>query len=176
MKRSALALLICLMFACASYAQQNSADVPASKEDIQRYMDAMHMHEMMTNMMQAMKPAMHKMFHDQIKDQPSLPADFEARMDKMMDSTFDSLSVDDLLQAMAPVYQKYLTKGDVDALVTFYSTPTGQKILKQMPAMTAEAMSASSGIMKKMMANMQQQVQDQIAQIQKQSGGSKEPN
>jgi uncharacterized protein len=176
MKRSALGLVICLVFACASYAQQNAADAPASKEDIQRYLDAMHSREMTTNMLQAMKPAMHQMVREQMKDQSNLPPDFEAKMNKMMDNMIDSIPVDDLLQVMTPVYQRHFTKGDVDALVAFYSGPTGQKVLKEMPAIMGEAMEASSGVMKKMMANMQQQVQDQIAQVQKQSGSSKEPN
>ncbi|HKN76062.1 MAG TPA: DUF2059 domain-containing protein [Candidatus Acidoferrum sp.] len=176
MKRSALALLICLVFSCASYAQQNAADAPASKEDIQRYLDAMHSREMTMNMLQAMKPGMHKMAREQMKDQPNLPPDFEARMDKMADNMIDSIPVDDLLQVMTPVYQKHFTKGDVDALVAFYSGPTGQKVLREMPAIMGEAMEASSGVMKKMMANMQQQIQDQIAQAQKQSGNSKDSN
>ena len=73
---------------------------------------------------------------------------------------------------MTPVYQKHLTKGDVDALVTFYSSPTGQKVLKEMPAMTGEAMQASSGIMKKMMAQAQERVQTEIAQMQKETEGN----
>lgn len=176
MKRSALALVICLVFACVSYAQQDPQDQPASKDDIQRYMDAMKLRDMMTNMMQAMKPTMHKIFHDQIKDLPNLPPDFEAKMDKMMDNAFDTMSVDELLASMGPIYQKYLTKGDVDALIAFYSTPRGQRILKEMPAMTAEAMQASSGMMKRMMVSLQQQIQDQIAQVQRQSGAAKEQN
>ena len=176
MKRSALALVICLAFACAGYAQQNAADAPASKEDIQRYYDAMRIREMTTNMLQAMKPGMHKMVREQMKDLPNLPPDFEARMDKMTDNMIDNIHVDDLLQVMAPVYQKHFTKGDVDALVAFYSGPTGQKVLKEMPAIMGEAMEASSGVMKKMMANMQQQVEDQIVQAQKQNGNSKDSN
>ena len=40
---------------------------------------------------------------------------------------------------MVPVYQKHLSKSDVEEMIKFYSTPTGQKILREMPAMTAEA-------------------------------------
>jgi hypothetical protein len=68
------------------------------------------------------------------------------------------------------VYQKHLTKGDVDALVTFYSSPTGQKILKDMPAMSAEAMQAASPIIQKMMVKAMDRVQEEVAQAQKASG------
>ncbi len=33
---------------------------------------------------------------------------------------------DDFLESMVPVYQKHFPKGDVDTLMAFYSTPTGQ--------------------------------------------------
>ena len=47
-----------------------------------------------------------------------------------------------MLDDMIPVYQKHLTKSDVDEMIKFYSTPTGQKFLREMPAMTAEGMEA----------------------------------
>jgi hypothetical protein len=77
-----------------------------------------------------------------------------------------------VLQAMIPVYQKHLTKGDIDGLIAFYSTPTGQKVLKETPAMTSEAMQTSYGIAQKMMAKVMDRVQSEIAQLQKSNDGS----
>ena len=51
MKRSALALLVFLLFTSVSFAQQNDADAPASKADIEHYLDTMHMRDLMKNMM-----------------------------------------------------------------------------------------------------------------------------
>jgi hypothetical protein len=172
MKRVSVAILVSLLLASISFAQQNPADAPASKEDIEKYLDTMHARDLMKSTLDAVAKQMHQMIHDEIKTQPNLPADFEARMDKMMDDMFKNFPTDDLLQAMIPAYQKHLTKGDVDSLTAFYSTPTGQKILKEMPAMTAEAMQASSGIIQKMMAQAQQRVQTEIAQMQKESQGN----
>ena len=73
---------------------------------------------------------------------------------------------------MIPASQEHLTKGDIDALTAFYSTPTGQKILKETPAVTADAMQAASGIIHKMEAKMQERVQSEIAQVQKESDGN----
>jgi uncharacterized protein len=176
MKRSALALVICLVFACASYAQQDPQDQPASKEDIQRYIEVMNLRQMMKDMMVAMTKNLHQVTHEMLKNQPNLPPDAEQQIDKMSDEMLGNFPVDDMINAMIPVYQRHLTKGEVDALVAFYSAPTGQKILKEMPAMTAEAMQASSGVMQKMMAKATQQVQGQIAEMQKQSGNTKDQN
>ena len=175
MKRFALAALACLLFASISFAQQSAADAPASKEDIEKYLDAMHARDMMKSTMDAMTKQMHQITHAQLEKQPNLPPDFQARMDKMMDDTMKDLPVEDLIQAMIPSYQKHLTKGDVDALTAFYSSPTGQKILKEMPAMTADAMRAASGIMQKMTAKMQDRLQSELAQLQKENDGSSKP-
>jgi uncharacterized protein len=171
-KRFSLAILVFLLFGAISFAQQSPSDAPASQEDIEKYLDTMHARDLMKSTLDAVTKQMHQMIHNEIKNQPNLPADFEARMDKMMDDMFKNFPTDDLLQAMIPAYQKHLTKGDVDSLTAFYSTPTGQKILKEMPAMTAEAMQASSGIIQKMMAQAQERVQTEIAQMQKEPDGS----
>jgi uncharacterized protein len=140
MKTLVFSLVLSLLFASVSFGQQNAADAPASKEDIERYMDAVHTRDLMQNMMAAMTKQMHKTVHDMLEKQRNLPSDFEARMDKMMDDMLKDFPVDEYLKAVTPVYQKHFTKGDVDALVTFYSSPTGQRILKELPAVSAESM------------------------------------
>src|SRR5262249_39784328 len=114
--------------------------------------------------MEAVSKQMHQIVHDTIAKQANLPSDFETRMDKMMGDMLKDFPVDELIDAMIPVYQKHLTKGDVNFLVSFYSTPRGQKILRELPAMTSEAMQASTGVMQKMMAKMMDRVQQEIAQ------------
>jgi len=176
-KRSILVFAACLAFASPNFAQQSAADAPASKEDIQRYLDTMNVRDMMKTVMDSMAKTMHQIVHQQVEKQPNLPADFESRTDKMMDDMIKNFPTDDLLAAMEPVYEKHLTKGEVDALVAFYSTPTGQKILNDLPAMTSEAMQAGVGVAQKMMAKMTQRVQDEVAQMQKgQEGSSAKPN
>jgi hypothetical protein len=112
------------------------------------------------NMISSITAEMHKMIHEQLAKKPNLPSDFEARMDNLMDDTWKEVPSDDLLDVMIPVYQKHLTKGDVDVLVAFYAAPTGQKMLKEMPAMMSESMQAASGIIQKMMAKAMQRVDE----------------
>jgi uncharacterized protein len=175
MKRVAFAALACLLFASISFAQQSAADAPASKEDIERYLDAMHSRDMMKSMLEVMTKQMHRIVHEQVQKQPNLPADFEARTDKTMDDMLKNFPVEELIQAMIPAYQRHMTKGEVDALVAFYSTPDGQKFLKDLPAMTADAMQSATGVMQKMMAKMQDQLQSEMAQAQKETDGNSKP-
>src|SRR3974390_739361 len=100
-------LTLVLFLLAASFpaaAQQNPADAPATKEDIERYLQIMHSREMMGNVADAMAKPRRQMFHEQYqKQKDKLPPDFEARMTKMMDDMFKSMPWDEMLDAMVPV-------------------------------------------------------------------------
>jgi len=171
MNRFLLALTLCLAICVPVLAQQSDVDAPASKEDVQRYLDAMNSREMMRQMVEAMSKPMHQMVHDQyVKDKDKLPPDFEEQMNKVMDDMFREMPWNDILQAMAPAYEKHLTKGDIDNLVAFYSSPTGQKLLREMPAIMGEAMQTAMPIIQKYVDGMNQLVQQQMAQMLKDPG------
>jgi uncharacterized protein YxeA len=91
MKRFVLATIVLLCTSSIGLAQQDPADSPASKEEVEKYLEVMHSREMMTKMVDAMSKPMHQMKHDQYeKDKDKLPADFEARMNKVMDDYLKS--------------------------------------------------------------------------------------
>jgi hypothetical protein len=164
MKQFLYAVVLCVSCTAFCAAQQNPADAPASKEDVEKYLQVMHSREMMTKIMDAMSKPMHDMIHEQyLKHKDTLPPDFEARENKSMDDMFKSFPWDEMLEAMVPVYQKHFTKGDIDAFVAFYSTPTGQKLLRELPAITAEAMQNMMPIIRKNVDTMSQRLQEEIA-------------
>lgn len=170
MKRILVTLCACSLFALTAIAQQSPADAPASKEDVEKYLQVMHSRDMMMKMIDSMAKPMHQMIQEQYqKNKGNLPPDFEAHMTKLMDDTMKSLPWDEMLDAMVPVYQKHLTKGDVDALVAFYSGPTGQKLIRELPAINAEAMQAMMPMMQKQMQSMTERMQQEVAAVIKQS-------
>jgi hypothetical protein len=169
-----LAVALCSVLTCVGFAQ--TADAPASKEDVERYFHAIHSHEMMQQMIEAMSKPMHKMVHEQFeKDKDKLPADFEARMNKIMDHMMQGMPIDEMMDAMVPTYQNHLTKGDVDSLIAFYSTQTGQKVLREMPAIMSEAMEQMMPVMRKSIDHMNDEIQDQMAQMIRESATNPAP-
>jgi hypothetical protein len=165
MKRYLLPAMLCLGLATAGAAQQTPADSPATKEDIERYLKVTHARETMKTIMDLMAHQMHQMVHDEVtKNAANLPPDFEARMNKMSEDMLKEFPLEEMLEATIPVYQKHWTKDDVNAMVAFYSTPTGQKILKELPATMAEAMQAMQPIMQRRMQVMTERVQQEVAQ------------
>jgi len=180
MKRLLAFFLLCLAVSVGGRARQTtasqttapqaSADAPASKEDVEAFLAVMHYKDVAANMTAAMAKPLQQMMHEQyLKNKEKLPPDFEARMNKQMDDMMKNMPFDEMMEAMVPSYQKHFTKGDMDALMAFYSSPTGQKILKEMPAITAEAMQNMMPIVQKYTNNVQQQLQQQVAQMLQQS-------
>jgi len=174
MKRLLIAVSLSLAFCLTAFAQGD--DTPASKEDVQRYLEAVHSHDMMQKMVDAMAKPMHQMVHEQfLKDKDKLPADFEERMNKLMDDMFRDMPWDDMMQAMVPSYQKHLSKGNINDLVAFYSSPTGQKLQREMPAMMAEAMQSMMPILRNYVDKVQGRIQEETAQMLKESKKEKRP-
>jgi uncharacterized protein len=160
---------LCLAL-CAPALAQNAADTPATKEDVEKYFAATHSRDMARKMLEAMAKPMHQMAHEQcIKDKDRLPADCEARLNKMMDDMWKDMPFDEMMEAMVPAYQKHFTKGDMDALIAFYSAPTGQKVLQELPAVMAESMESMMPIMQKAVDRMTERTQRQIAEMMKDS-------
>ena len=174
-KRFLSVLSLCFVLAGLSFAQ-TAADAPASKEDVEAYLRAVHSHEMMRQIMEAMVKPMQQMAHDQCaKYKDTLPADCEARMNKNMDDMMKQMPFDEMMDAMIPAYEKHFTKGDMDALTAFYSAPTGQKVLRELPAIMSESMEMMMPIMKRTVDQMTERAQQQVAQMMKQSKNGANP-
>jgi len=168
-KRLLLSAILCFAFSFCSFAQQTD-DTPATKEDVQRYFEVTRSRDMVNKMIEAMLKPHHQLMHEEyLKNKDKLPEDYEERMNKRMDDMLRNMPWEEMMQAMIPAYQKHFTKGDIDSLLAFYSSPTGQKLLREMPAIMGEAMQSMMPIMRKYVEGMQDQLQQETAELIKQS-------
>ena len=168
MNRIVSVLILSLAFACNGLAQNASPDSPATTEDVEKYFEVTRSREMVKKMLDAMVKPMHQMTHDAyVKDKDKLPADFEEHMNKIMDDMMKDMPFDEMRAAMVPAYQKHFTKGEMDSLTAFYSSPTGQKILQEMPAIMSEAMGSMIPLMRQHIDAMQQRIQQESADLAK---------
>jgi hypothetical protein len=160
-----LCLALGLSFGLPGLAQTSDTD-PASKEDVEIYLRTMHSHDTMLRTMEAMLKPMHQMLHEQFaRDGKKPPVDFERRYNKMMDELMKGMPFDEMTQSVVPIYQKHFTKGDIDHLNAFYSSPTGQKVLEEMPAITGESMQAMMPVMRKYMDESKDRMQQEVKQM-----------
>ncbi len=160
MKRLLLAIVL-LLFAIPSFAQ--NADDPASKDDVILYLRTMHSHDLMKKMMEVQAQSMQQLLKTQFqKDRANLPADFDARMAKLVGELLKNMPVDDITQAMIPAYQKHFTHGDIEAMNAFYSSPVGQKVLQELPAVMQEGNQEAMPMLSKYLSEWQEKVKKEF--------------
>lgn len=168
MKPAALFPSLFLLLTPICLGQQTAAGAPASKEDVAKLFEVMHIRDMMKQVMDIAVKQSRQLARNQMKkDFPNMPPDQAAQMDRMMDDMFNGLPIEQLLQNMVPVYQKHFTKGDMDAILAFYSSSAGQKFIKETPAITQESMQASYGLLQQYMQTTMQKVRQRAEQMQK---------
>jgi len=161
MKRSLLSLTL-VVGAITSIVpgQQSGADAAATREDILRLFDAMQVRSQMKLVMVQMTQQIKAMSHDELKRSNAKLTDAEiAKMDAMSEQVTKDMPVDGMLDDMIPVYQRHLSKSDVDAMIGFYSTPTGQKMIREMPAIAAEGMQAMQPRLLKQMDEAKEKIE-----------------
>jgi uncharacterized protein len=157
MRRILLVVGMVFVISWTCVAQTSTDDSPASKADVERYFQVINSHDMMKKLMGSMTQSMHPMMHEQyLKHKDELPPDYESKMTAMMNEMLANMPMDEMMQAMIPAYQKHFTKGDIDNPVAFYSTPTGEKLLRDLPGIMADSMQDVMPIMTKYMDTVKQ--------------------
>ena len=165
LKRLAIAIAL---FLCSITALAQNADDPASKDDILKYLQTMHSHDMLQKMMEAQAQSTQQLMRDMIvRDNGSVPVDFETHFKKAMGDLVKNMPVDELTQAMIPAYQAHFTHGDIEALNTFYSSPVGQKVLQELSAVVQEGNQAAMPIMSKYLAHWLDRVKQEFEPVPK---------
>ncbi len=71
---------------------------------------------------------------------------------KFMEKAMRIVTVDDMIDDMTAIYQRHFTKADIAAATDFYSSPAGQHMLAEQPAIMKEYMPV---VMKRVNERMQ---------------------
>ena len=172
MKKMLVSLGVCFLLAmpvCSTAQQTNNSDAP-DKADVLKFLDLMHARSQMVQVLDQMAKQMKVGAEEGFKQKvPDATPEQLAKVDKIFEGLFASLPVDDMVDAIVPIYQKHLTKADLASVTAFYSSPAGQKILKEMPAIMAEAMQAGGEIGQKAFAAKSADLEKQLADLEKQT-------
>jgi len=171
MRKVSLGVLLCCLLAAplASRAQSDNTGVP-DRAEIIRFLDLMHAREQMVQVLDGMAKQMRTGAEEEFKQKvPDATPEQLAKLDKIFDTLFASLPIDELVDAIVPIYQKHLTKTDLAAVTAFYSSPAGQKILRELPAIMSESMQAGGEIGRKAFAAKSQELDRQITELEKES-------
>jgi hypothetical protein len=173
--RTAIVSLLIAMLVSPLCAQ-TTADSPATRDEILALFNLMHVREQVQPAMEFVARQQRAIIHDNLKRQtPRISPENLAKLDQFTADIMKELPVDGMLEDMIPVYQKHLTRSDVDAMSAFYSSPTGQKLLREMPAMTTESMQAASPRIQALMDQVMERARA-MAKEDEQKGATPKPD
>lgn len=156
-----------MMLPCAAFAQTPAAQpsaapataasttVPAdqqpTKEQLAKLFELMRIKQQISSMTKMMPAMMRQQMQAHVKEMqknhPELAAMTEAQQQasvnvesKFMERVVDLYSSDEMIADMESIYQKHLTRSDVDGIIAFYSSPAGQHMVDMAPVIMQEYM------------------------------------
>ena len=169
MKPIRLLLLVCCLVLPAIAQVAAPSDAPATKEQILKLFDVMDIHKQTRAMMATIERQTRTTSTEALKARyPRITPEQLDRVNKISEESMRDFPVDAMLDDMIPIYQKHLTGTDVDAMIAFYSSPTGKKLMQQLPQITQEAMQASNARVQKHIDAVLQRVEEMMKEEQKQ--------
>lgn len=161
-----------LGFAQKPAATQKSAKPPAAKgerpstEQVLKLLDMMQIRDNLQITLDAMKSQMKNGAEQMLREKiPAPSAEQLKSVNDIVDEAFGDLSMDDLIRDIVPVYQKHLTRSDVAALLSFYSSPVGQKLRREQAAMMRESMQATAAGQQQKMELLLDKVDSRVQQL-----------
>jgi len=180
MRSRALLLLVLLGVAAPLYAQQSvaeaarqakakpeglAADAP-TRDQVMKLLDLLQIRKSMSLMMDGMKQAMKQGAQETFRERvPNpTPKQLEA-LNGMVDDLMADMPLDEMIEAMVPIYRRHLSKSDVDEVIRFYSSAVGQKLLREQPQMIQEGMQAGGEIQRKRMDQMMAKIRERTEKM-----------
>lgn len=123
----------------------------ASSEQLAKLFEVMRIQDQMKSMRQIVPSMVQQQIHAAMKQtEAGLPAGtkltpeqregMEKVMNKYVQKAMDLYPADEMLTDMTTIYQRHLSKDDVDGLIAFYGSPAGQHLLDAQPMIAQEFM------------------------------------
>ena len=178
--RKGVFLLVLMAATAPVYAQQSVAEAAAqakakseglaadapTHDQVMKLLDLLQIRKSMSLMMDGMKQAMkqgaEQAFRDRVPN--PTPKQLEA-LNGMVDDMMADMPLDELIEAMVPIYRRHLSKTDVDEVIRFYSSAVGQKLLREQPQMIQEGMQAGVTIQQKRMDQMMAKIRERTEKM-----------
>ena len=134
--------------------QAQTAAIPPDQQPTKEQLAKLFEMTRLRKQVQSVQKMMQSMIQQQINAQAkegaanlpggSLTPDRQAAIakitDKYLEKAFNIVSIDELLDDMTAIYQRHVSRSDVDAMIAFYSSTAGQHLLDAQPVIMQEYM------------------------------------
>lgn len=165
--RKAIVVLSVLLASLPALAQQGAAEaakqqkskktaaaLPAdapTRQEVLKLFEMLEINKTMELAVQAAKEQSNEMAEELIQEKapaatPEQKQQIRQMVNEEMEHALGPSAIREMMEATVPVYQRHLSKSDLEAMMAFYSSPVGKKVLREQPAMMQESMKAAAGI------------------------------
>jgi uncharacterized protein len=159
--------------------KQTAAIAPenqATTEQLAKLFDVMRIKQQMQSMRMMVPGMVQQQIQSAMKQtEADLPAGskltpekrekMQAIMNKYVGKAMDLYPTDEMLTDMTAIYQKHLSKDDVEGLIAFYSSPAGQHLLDAQPVIAQEYMPLVMGKVAQRSQAMTKEMMKEMAEV-----------
>ena len=135
----------------AQIAQTIPPEDQATKEQLAKLFEAMRIRDQMQSIRRIIPTTVEAQLKEQMqaivaqnpsgpKPTPDQQEQLDRLMHKYMEKAVNLYPIDEMLEDMTGLYQRYLTREDVDAMLAFYSSTAGHHLLDAQPKIAREYM------------------------------------
>jgi len=126
-------------------------DQQPSSAQVTKLLQLMHPHDQMQSLANAMPVPISNIIKQQFQEQvtlktanrpgaltPEQQAALTTLMNRYIQKALTLYSTEDMIADLSPIYQRHMTRKDVDAYIAFYSSPAGQRMVDLHPVIEKE--------------------------------------
>jgi hypothetical protein len=143
---------------------------PPSDQSINQLLQLTKVDKLVDSVFAQMDGVMKSAMQQATKGKP-LSAEEQAIMDKqqtkMIGIMKDELSWDKMKDLYVQVYRETFTQEEIDGLIAFYKTPTGQAFVNKQPELMKRTMTIMQQRMAPMMQKIQKMSEETVSELQK---------
>lgn len=153
---------------CGSAAAATTASQPPSAASIQQLLQAAQAHKMLDAMQANIDGMMRKASEQALDGQPADAGEqkiIDAQTAKLSALMKSQLSWSSLEPMYVDIYSKNFTQKEVDDMIAFYKTPSGQAMMAKMPAVMGQVMQIMQGKMATLTPQLRQISEDTANQL-----------
>jgi uncharacterized protein len=126
------------------------SDQQPTKEQLTKLFQLMRVQDQLDSITKIMPQMMQQSMEEQLKQAQKAHPDvamtteqqkaFSKIMDKYMGRVMNLITADEMIADISKIYQKHLSRSDVDGIIAFYGSPAGQHLLDKQAVILQEYM------------------------------------
>jgi len=152
-----------------------AADAPPTEASIKQLLEVSHAQKLVDSMMSQMDTLMKRAMAQATQGQqlsPKIQQEVGQIETDMMAEMKNVLDWNKLVPMYVRVYQKSFNQQEIDGMLAFYKTPTGQAVLNKMPLVLQNTMTEVQQMLQPMMQHLQQKQQQIATEVQAEKKGN----